>query len=568
MNGSSLASVYHVEAEEENNVEENVKKAVESSTGASGTSVDHVVVEKKREDVNEISLNDLFKGSKSKKKRKSLSLRRRSVRIVKDSRKNVSPAKAIVKKTKMKKNSSTASLGKSAAASSSSSRTLVSSGRGNPQMESQRKSKRNVQSSSCSSHSRKRSSSASSVSSRSLRRKRRGNTNDEVLEKVQKTVKFPTSSKKRSATSQTQNTSRKKVRRSHSPMKNKKKKALSQKDLELNELNKNPDAHRQSFDNCIKEICQTENMKLTPKKCPRLSQYFTTLRYSKYVEYLKLCEKVDNMDPSSGAYYSAKEKLNAHMGNIKWKHFQLKGKKLMRLTIDAINRGGGNMNDMDFDSMVEADWEEVVCIDDGNLFDRIKKHHWHSNPKKHVRSNQLHKCVSKEFGLNFTNAICLEFIRNCKVCKKLNEYKKLKQPTTCTVSTVSAGSSGSVGITPVVDNVGDVVFTLIDIRDLMTSVNFRNIALDHPYILVCLFLRNRYFEVALLVSNKASEIRSRFVFWFNTIGFPSSIRYYPDKDFPVDIVANQYVYDIDEVSYNEVFVNDQFSINTTNSVLQ
>ena len=64
------------------------------------------------------------------------------------------------------------------------------------------------------------------------------------------------------------------------------------------------------------------------------------------------------------------------------------------------------------------------------------------------------------------------------------------------------------------------------------------------------------FEVALLVSNKASEIRSRLVFWFNTVGYPSSIRYYPDREYPVDIISDvlkkapreRVFYNIDEVS--------------------
>ena len=523
-----------------NNNETLKKDKVKSSTGVSSSSLasseateNNVDAIEKEADDNEKSLNDLFKKGKAK----------RSLRIAKAPKKNVSKAKVIVKKLKDNKKSKFAS-----GVSSASSRSLRSSGRGKKPKEPEKKSKRNVQSSSASSRCRKRSSSASSVSSRTLRRQKRGNKNNDVHKKSQLNVNSPTASKKRSASGHSHLPRRKKVRRSHSPMKNKKEKVMSQKDLELNELNKDPDAHRQSFDNCIKEICLTENKKLTPEKCPRLCQYFTTLRYKKYVEYHKLCQQVEEIDPSSGAYYNAKEQLNAHMGNKKWKNFQLRGGKLMRPTIDAISRGGGNMNDMDFDLLVETDWEEVVCIDDGKLFDRIKKHHWHSNPKKHIRSNQLHKCVSREFGLNFTNAICLHFIRSCKVCKKLNEDKKLKQQRTGTVSAVNALSVvRSAGSTPSFDNVGDVVFTVIDIRESVSNVHFSKTSLDHPYLLVCLFLKNRYFEVGLLVSNKASEIRSRFVCWFNTIGFPSSIRYYPDKQHPVDVVGQNYVFGIDEV---------------------
>ena len=137
--GGSGASLPSSGAKKNNN--ETLKKdKVKSSTGVSSSSLasseateNNVDAIEKEADDNEKSLNDLFKKGKAK----------RSLRIAKAPKKNVSQAKVIVKKSKDNKKSKFAS-----GVSSASSRSLRSSGRGKKPKEPEKKSKRNVQSSS------------------------------------------------------------------------------------------------------------------------------------------------------------------------------------------------------------------------------------------------------------------------------------------------------------------------------------------------------------------------------------------------------------------------------------
>ena len=98
---------------------------------------------------------------------------------------------------------------------------------------------------------------------------------------------------------------------------------------------------------------------------------------------------------------------------------------------------------------------------------------------------------------------------------------------------------------------GPFVFTFLDIRDLfpenyMASNDFH---ID-PYLLICLFQDKSFFYLSSLRTNAVTQLFGILVSLFQVIGHPTSVRYYSDKNHPVNFLNKVgKSLTIDEVSF-------------------
>ena len=152
------------------------------------------------------------------------------------------------------------------------------------------------------------------------------------------------------------------------------------------------------------------------------------------------------------------------------------------------------------------------------MFDIISHHHWHEKPNKHVRSTKLHTSVRSDVGSNIPNSLCRSFIELCKVCQKI--YKPRNQKI-CSATTNTYQTSGEVAFTAIKQ---------IDPHDINeeSKDSYRI-----KYVIICLFVDHDYFEICQHDSYWCHELMEILFRWFNTIGFPSCIRYCVDSEYPI-----------------------------------
>ena len=291
----------------------------------------------------------------------------------------------------------------------------------------------------------------------------------------------------------------------------------------LLDLNQDPNAHKDDFEKDLKQIVETEKMKLELQsggtKVGRCKGFFTQDRYNLTVEYLTLKKELLTIEDGSDQAMKIKSTLAKTFKGKTMDQFRLGGedwKKLYRLKKSVRTTQLGGIHSIKLSSLDMDKFDEVIAIDDGKTFDRINDIHWCStNPLNHIGSQQLLNKVQDTYGFNIPNNISQLVIKHCPVCKVAN--KSRNKMYSC----------------------GPLIFTAIDLTFCASKQKVKCQNHYHPYLLICLFTKKQYFDLIPLQTNDNAEVLFNLFHLFNAFGYPSSVRYFEHDDAPVQFVLDK-----------------------------
>ena len=291
----------------------------------------------------------------------------------------------------------------------------------------------------------------------------------------------------------------------------------------LLDLNQDPNAHKDDFEKDLKQIVETEKMKLELQsggtKVGRCKGFFTQDRYNLTVEYLTLKKELLTIEDGSDQAMKIKSTLAKKFKGKTMDQFRLGGedwKKLYRLKKSVRTTQLGGIHSIKLSSLDMDKFDEVIAIDDGKTFDRINDIHWCStNPLNHIGSQQLLNKVQDTYGFNIPNNISQLVIKHCPVCKVAN--KSRNKMYSC----------------------GPLIFTAIDLTFCASKQKVKCQNHYHPYLLICLFTKKQYFDLIPLQTNDNAEVLFNLFHLFNAFGYPSSVRYFEHDDAPVQFVLDK-----------------------------